>query len=178
MKHDDGRKSMRAIAIALACMLLAACGDEEHADIKSWMKEASKDLKGHVPPLPEVKEFPAIAYDAGNLVSPFEAKKIEPDKKAASGGGIKPDLNRRREPLEAYPLESLQMVGSISKQGNTIAIIKADKTTYYVRTGNYMGQNFGVITTVTEGDVTVKELVQDSTGDWIERTSSLQLQER
>lgn len=75
MKHDDGRKSMRAIAIALACMLLAACGDEEHADIKSWMKEASKDLKGHVPPLPEVKEFPAIAYDAGNLVSPFEAKK-------------------------------------------------------------------------------------------------------
>lgn len=87
-------------------------------------------------------------------------------------------MNRRREPLEAYPLESLQMVGSISKQGNTIAIIKADKTTYYVRTGNYMGQNFGVITTVTEGDVTVKELVQDSTGDWIERTSSLQLQER
>lgn len=169
---------MKKLGVALVIVVLAACGSEEHEDIKSWMRESTKDLKGRVQPLPEMKNFPVVAYDAGNLVSPFDPKKIEPEKKAAGGGGLKPDLNRRREPLESYPLESLKMVGSISKGTSTIAIVQVDKTVHHVRTGNYLGQNFGVITQITEGDLTLKELVQDSSGDWVERSSSLQLQER
>lgn len=169
---------MKKLCIVTMAVLLAGCGGEEHEDIKSWMKEATRDLKGRVAPLPEMKPFPTIAYDSGNLVSPFDSKKIEPEKKAASGGGLKPDMNRRREPLEAYPLESLRMVGSISKGTTTVAIVQADRTVHHVRSGNYLGQNFGVITNITEADLTLKELVQDSSGDWVERTSSLQLQER
>ncbi len=142
------------------------------------MKESTKDLKGRVPPLPEMKPFQTVAYDVGNLVSPFDPKKIEPDKKAVGGGGVRPDFNRRREPLEAYPLESLKMVGSISQRTTTVAVILADKTVHHVRTGNYLGQNFGVITAISEGELSLKELIQDSNGDWEERTSSLQLQEQ
>ena len=118
------------------------------------MNESAKDLMGKVPPLPEIKPFPVVAYDAINLVPPFAPSRIEPDKRATSTGlGPRPDLNRRREPLEAYPLESLKMVGSLL-------------------------QNFGVITGVTETEITLKELVEDSNGDWSERTSKMLLQEK
>lgn len=170
---------MNRLSILILAMFLGACGGEEHDDIKQWMKDATKDLKGRVPPLPEVKPFPVVAYDAGNLISPFDASKIEPEKNVAGGGGgLKPDLNRRREPLEAYPLESLRMVGTMSNAKTMIAIVQADRSVYNVRTGNYLGQNFGVITHIDEAELTLKELVQDATGDWIERTSTLQLQEK
>jgi type IV pilus assembly protein PilP len=158
---------------------LAACGGGEHEDLKQWMNESTKDLVGKVPPLPEIKPFPVVAYDAINLVSPFAPSRIEPDKRPVSTGiGPRPDLNRRKEPLEAFPLESLKMVGSMIQGNIKQAIVQADKSTYQVKVGNYMGQNFGVITSVTETEVTLKELVEDSNGDWSERTSKMLLQER
>lgn len=160
-------------------LLLSACGGDEHQDIKEWMKDASKDIKGHVLPLPEISPFPIVSYDATDMLNPFSPSKIEPDKKAeGSGGGIKPDLNRFREPLEAYPLESLRMVGLLKRGKMTNAIIRADNKAYLVKIGNYLGQNFGMVVDITESEVQLKELVQDSTGDWVERPSSLQLQER
>ena len=89
---------------------------------------------------------------------------------------MQPDLNRHREPLESYPLESLKYVGVLTKAKNSYAIVLADGSLYQVRVGNYMGQNFGVITKVSEEEVALKELVQDSAGDWVERESTLLLQ--
>ncbi len=143
------------------------------------MSESTKDLKGKVSALPEIKPFPVVAYESASLVSPFAASRIEPDKRAnATGVGPRPDLNRRKEPLEAYPLESLKMVGSLMQGNSKQAIVQADKTVYQIKVGNYMGQNFGVVTNVTESEVTLKELVEDANGDWSERTSKLMLQER
>lgn len=167
----------KALLIALA-LALAGCAAEEHEDLKKWMRDSTKDFKGKVPPLPEVKPQPIVAYEAGGLTSPFDGRKIEPEKKASGGGGLQPDLNRRREPLESYPLESLRMVGTLSQGRQTIAIVQADRNVHHVRTGNHMGQNFGVITGITDSALSLKELVQDSSGDWIERTSTLQLQEK
>jgi type IV pilus assembly protein PilP len=167
----------KLILAATLCLGLAACGGEEHQDLKAWMKDATKDFKGHVPPLPEIKPFPVVSYDAGDLVDPFRASKIEPVKKAGSGGGAgQPDFDRRKEPLEAYPLESLKMVGVIQQNRMTHAVILAGKSVYQVKIGNYMGQNFGIITNITDHEVQLRELVQDSSGDWTERTSSLELQ--
>lgn len=163
--------------IILSCLLLLGCGGEEHEDIKAWMQESTKDMKGRVPPLPQIKPFPLIAYDSGSLVDPFRAARIEPEKKAG-GGGLRPDFDRRREPLEAYPLESLKMVGTLQKKSAMHAIIQADKNVHQVRTGNYLGQNFGVVTRVTDSAVALKELIQDPNGDWTERESTLQLQEK
>ena len=97
--------------------------------------------------------------------------------KEGAGGGLAPDLNRRKEPLEAFPLEQLKMVGTLSQGKDTFAIVRADKTLYRVKKGNYMGQNFGLITDVTEGEIKLKEIVQDSAGDWAERQSVLPLLE-
>lgn len=169
---------MRRLALAVVACALTACGSGEHADLKQWMKESTQDLKGKIPPLPEIKPFPVIAYEADDLVDPFNPKKIEPEKKAGGGGGVQPDLNRRREPLEGYPLESLRMVGTLMKQSAVHAIIAADNTYHQVKVGNYMGQNFGVVTKISDAEVALKELVQDAAGDWTERTSTLQLQEK
>jgi len=169
---------MKKLIAVLACVGLSACGGDEHQDLKQWMAESTKDLKGKVPPLPEIRPYPVVAYDAVGLVEPFQASKIEPERKAGKGGGIQPDLNRRKEPLEAYPLESLRMVGTIMQGKAVNALIQADKNVYQVKVGNYMGQSFGVVTGISEAELTLKELVPDSLGDYAERTSTLQLQEK
>ena len=169
------RPTLRWCALALP-LALAACGNPDYQDIKDWMHESTRNLKGKVPALPQIRQNTAVSYEAGNLVDPFQARKIEPEKKAG-GGGPQPDLNRRKEPLESFPLETIRMVGTILKGKQLYALVQADRT-YLVRTGNYMGQNFGVITRITDGEIALKELVEDSSGDWTDRTSTLQLQEQ
>lgn len=169
-----------SIIVLPAILLLAACGGEEHQDMKNWMAETSKDMHGRVQPIPEIKPFPIISYDAGDLPEPFNPSKVVPEKRLG-GGGIQPDFDRPREPLEAYPLESLKMVGVMRKDKVLHALIQVDNTVYQVRPGNHMGQSFGVITSITDAQVSIKELVQDPTGqtaDWVERIATMQLQEQ
>jgi type IV pilus assembly protein PilP len=172
---------MRRLLPVIVPFLLVACGSEEHTDIKQWMTDATKDVRGRVPPLPEVKPFPVVSYDAGDLIDPFRPAKVEPEKKAA-GGGIKPDFDRRKEELERYPLEALKFVGLIRNDKTLFAVVIADRRVYRVKVGNYMGENFGRITAIEaspgmdEGQVIIKEQIQDPAGDWVERTSVLELQ--
>lgn len=168
---------MKRALILLASLTLGACGGEEHQDLRQWMKESTKDFKGKIPPLPEVKNFPVASYETADLLDPYNPLKIEPERKAG-GGGIKPDLDRRKEPLEAYPLESLKMVGTLMKGKLVHALVQADRSLYQVKIGNYMGQNFGIITDISDSEIKLKELVPDSIGDYAERTSTLQLQEK
>ena len=88
-----------------------------------------------------------------------------------------PDLNRPKEPLESFPLESIQMMGTITQQKETFALVKAGPNLYRIKRGSYMGQNFGVVTGIDEGQISLKELVQDTGGEWVERASALQLVE-
>ncbi len=169
---------MKRTLILIACLGLAACDGEEHQDLKQWMKEATRDFKSRVPPLPEIKPFPPVAYETMELVDPFRPAKIEPERKSGGGGGVQPDFNRRKEPLEAYPLESLKMIGTIRKAKLVHALIQADNNVYQVKIGNYMGQNFGIITSIGENEIALRELVADALGDYAERTSTLQLQEK
>jgi type IV pilus assembly protein PilP len=166
-------------ALILVTLLLAACGGEEHQDIKEWMADASKDMQGRVQPIPEIKPFPIVSYDAGDLPEPFNPAKVVPERRSG-GGGMQPDFDRPREPLEAYPLESLRMVGVVRKSKVLHALVQVDGTVYQVRPGNHLGQSFGVITSITEAQVNIKELAQDPSGqtaDWVERLATLQLQE-
>ena len=166
---------------ALACMAaLAACGGEQFGDLKNELNDMTKDLRGRVDPLPQVRPYEPVAYQAENEVDPFRPGRI--DVVLAGGatpaaGGRAPDLDRPKEPLEAYPLESIQMVGSLTQGRETFALVKAGPNLYRVRKGNYMGQNFGVITGIDESQISLKELIQEGSGEWVERSSSLQLQE-
>jgi type IV pilus assembly protein PilP len=169
----------RAILIA-AALLLAACDGGEQQELKSELAGLTKELRGKVQPLPVVKPYEPVPYTAYDLPDPFGPAKIQLAAKGAGaggGGGIKPDLNRPKEPLEAYPLESLRMVGTLERGKQTFGLVRADAGLYRVRIGNYMGQNFGVITKISEAEITLKELFQDAGGDWAERDSTLLLQE-
>ncbi len=158
----------------LALLVLAGCSDRQD-DIRSWMAEASRDLKPNLKPLPPIQKAIEVNYEGASLVDPFRPAKLEPDKK---GGQFAPDANRRREPLESYPLESLKMVGVLMKGGQSHAIVVVDKTLHQVKVGNYLGQNYGRITAIAESEITLKELVEDAGGEWTERISTLQLQEQ
>ena len=163
------------IAVLCGTLLLAACGGGEFSDLKEFVEKSGEGVRGRVDPLPQVIAYEPMSYEAYDLPDPFQPRKIEPDKTTV-GGGAGPDLNRRKEALEAYPLESLTMVGTLEKGKRRWALITTpDKNLYRVTTGNYMGQNFGVVAMITETGVTLKELIQDTSGSWSERTSELQL---
>ena len=155
--------------------LLAACGGESHSDLRAWMQEQGRGVKGKLDPLPQVKPYEPFAYNAFDLNDPFKPRKIEP---VRGGSKLAPDLNRRKEPLEAFPLESLQMVGTLQRGKNRFALVRTtDKDIYQVKVGNYMGQNFGVVVDINDSEIRLKELVQDGAGDWTERSSTIQLAE-
>jgi type IV pilus assembly protein PilP len=165
-------RSWLALAVG-ACLALAGCGGDSHQDLRAWMAEQGKGVKGRLDPLPQVRPYEPFAYNAFDLPDPFKPRKIEPAKGTSK---LAPDLNRRKEPLEGYPLESLNMVGTLQKDKTIYALVRTpDKDLYQVRAGNHLGQNYGVITGVTDGEVRLKELVQDGAGDWTERSSRLQL---
>jgi type IV pilus assembly protein PilP len=162
-----------ALACLLALAALAGCGGESHQDLRAWMADQAKGAKGKLEPLPQMKPYEPFAYNAFDLSDPFKPRKIEPNK---SGSKLAPDMNRRKEPLEAFPLESLNMVGSMQQGRTTFALVRTpEKDVYQVRPGNHMGQDFGVVVAVTDGEIVLKELIQDSAGDWTERNSTLQL---
>ncbi len=165
-----------AVAAALT-VVLSACGADEHQDIKNWMQTEQAGMRGRVPPLPQLKTFAVVDFDAASVGDPFQASKLDPEKRGT--GANRPDTNRRREPLEAYPLESLKLVGMmISKDGKPVALVQADKTIFQIHTGNYIGQNFGLVTKISETELALKELIEDANGDWVERMGTMQLQEQ
>jgi type IV pilus assembly protein PilP len=172
---------MRRLAITLGVALaLAGCEGGEQQELRAELAGMTKDLRGKVDPLPVVKAYEPVPYTAYDLADPFGPAKIQlvAAKGAGQGaGGLQPDLSRPKEPLEAYPLESLKMVGTLERARQTYALVRADAGLYRVRVGNYLGQNFGVITKITDSEVALRELVQDAGGDWTERESTLLLQE-
>jgi len=167
--------SPRALTTAALALALSACGGESHQDLRAWMSDQGKGARGKLDPVPQIRPYEPFAYNAFDQPDPFKPRKIEP---AKGGNKLAPDLARRREPLESFPLESLTMVGTLEKNKSVFALIRTpEKDVYQVRSGNYLGQDYGVIVGISDTEIKLKELVQDGAGDWTERTSSLQLQQ-
>ena len=173
------RRVGRAAAV-LAVVLLAACSGEQE-ELQDWMEQQRREVKPSVQPLSPPRKFDPQAYAATAGVEPFSPQKLtvalkqearQPNSLLAS------EFNRRKEPLEAYPLDSMTMVGSVVKNGRNYALLRVDNLLYQVKPGDYLGQNYGKIVKITETDVSLREIVQDAAGEWIERPSALQLQEQ
>jgi type IV pilus assembly protein PilP len=164
--------------LLLSVLMLSACSGHEEDDLDRWMKERKAQIKGKVEPLPEIKKYEPFSYNAdGSLSDPFRGRK------AASGGaatsGLQPNLNRPKEPLESFPLESLKFVGYVEQGKKGVALMAApDKTVYQVRVGNYMGQNYGLVKSLSKDEVVVKEMVQDGTSEYVERLVTINPQEQ
>lgn len=173
----------RKFCALAACLLLVACGEGEHEDLKQWMTDNSSGLRGNIPKLPEVKPYEPIPYDAESLMDPFKPGKIEPESKykqlSGKGGVFQPDFEARElrnSLLEKYPLESFKMIGYLNVNRQPIAAIQVQDKVKQVKVGDYMGLDFGMVTKITDSEVLLRELIEDSAGDWSERKSSLYLQ--
>ena len=172
------------LVAAVAVVLLAGCGSSQQEEVQEWMAQQRAQTRPKVQPIPEPKKFSPQAYTMETAFDPFSNQKLtqalkrETTQSTSSAALLAPELSRRKEPLESYPLDTMSMVGSLVKKGQPVALVRVDKLLYQVRPGNYLGQNYGKITKVGEADVVLREIVQDAAGEWIERTATLQLQER
>ena len=181
---SSGKKmSMSVAMLLLALSLLSACGSSDQEQLQQWMTEQRNSTKSKIERLPEPTKFSPQAYTQEGSIDPFSSQKLaqalkrESNQAAANAALIAPELARRKEPLEASPLDAAVMVGSLIKSGQPVALVRVDNLLYRVRVGNYLGQNYGRITKVSETGLTMREIVQDAAGEWIERSATLQLQE-
>lgn len=165
----------RYLLLVIAIGLLSACDSSQGDDLDKFIRDAGKDMRVKIPPIPEVKAYFPVDYNAdGSLIDPFK-----PRKATSKGGAAEPDMSRPRDPLEAFPLPSLQYVGLLSNKKQKYGLVKTpENITQQVKVGSYMGQNFGRVTEITESEIKLKETVQDdATGDWVEHATSINLQE-
>jgi type IV pilus assembly protein PilP len=166
---------------ALAVAGCSASGDDE---LRLWMAEQKTQTRPRIAPISEPKQFKPESYAQVTAVEPFSSQKLtqalkrESMQSPANGALIAPELARRKEALESFPLDSMVLVGSMVRAGQPVALVKVDNLLYQVRPGNHLGQNYGRVTKIVETEVTLREIVQDAVGEWIERTATLQLQER
>lgn len=168
---------MKRIILLGFLLSLGACSGGVHDDLEQFVQNAGQGMHGKVAPIPEVKPYEPFIYEAFNEPDPFKPRKLKPS--SGSGGGlIQPDLNRRKEALESFELEKLKMVGTLEQGGVIYALIKApDNSLHRVKAGNHLGVNYGTIVTVFASEVRVKEIVEDSAGDWSEKENSITLVE-
>jgi type IV pilus assembly protein PilP len=167
------------IGSLLAATLLAGCGDSDVREVRDWMEQVKRDTRPAVKPLPEPKDFLPYAYGAKDAVDPFDPNKLLGElarAAATSNNPNQPDLQRQRELLETFPLDTMQMVGMMEKGGTRFALLQVERSLYQVKAGQRIGQNFGVVTRVSEDAVDIREVVQDAAGEWTQRVTKLELQ--
>jgi type IV pilus assembly protein PilP len=174
-------QALRTVGVLLAAsVLLVACGGDQD-ELQQWMEQQKREVKPSVEPLSAPKKFNPQAYVAIGAVEPFSTQKLTVALKQEArqpNSLLAAEINRRKEPLEAYPVDSMAMVGSLTRNGHPYALLKVDSLLYQVKQGDYLGQNYGKITKISETNLAYREIVQDAAGEWIERNSALQLQEK
>ena len=169
--------------LGVAVVGLSGCMGSEQEDLQRWMAEQRAQVRPSVPPITEPKKFTPQAYTEASAFEPFNMQKLtqalrRDSSQPSTSGLIAPELARRKEALEAFPLDSMAMVGSMNRNGQPVALVTVDKLLYQVRVGNYLGLNYGRITRISETELGLREIVQDAAGEWIERPATLVLQER
>jgi type IV pilus assembly protein PilP len=171
----------KVIGIMLVAAGLSAC-DSDQEDLQRWMAEQRAQVKPSVSRITEPKKFTPQTYTEASSFEPFNMLKLtqalrRESNQPSTSELIAPELARRKEALEAFPLDAMAMVGSMNRNGQPVALVRVDKLLYKVRVGEYLGLNYGRITRINETEVALREIVQDAAGEWIERVATLQLQE-
>ncbi len=162
-------------------VLLVGCGDGNFSDLQQYITDVKAKPKGTIESLPEIKAVEPFVFKPEGLRDPFKAISESEDVEDAGitvGSGIRPDTSRRKEELEAFPLDSLRMVGTVVMKGNLWGLIKAgDKTIHRVQVGNHLGKNYGKIIRILTDKIELMEIVPDKPGTWREQQTSLALTE-
>ncbi len=170
------RQPYSLILVLLASIMIVGCADGDYSDLDTFIKNSGNGLRGKVDPLPEVRPYTHFTYEAFDMLNPFVPRKNENTQPATSK--LRPDLARRKEVLENFPLENLEMVGSLRQHNEVFALIRSpDGALHRVKTGNYLGQDFGEINQISESEVKISEIIQDGVSEWSPRVSTLMLKD-
>ncbi len=175
--------SWKSGASVLLAFSLVACADAGDDELRNWMVDQRNSMRPKKVLVSEPKAFKPQAYSDKDLLDPFNFRKLtsgfqnDAANPIINSALIAPELSRRKEPLENFPLDTMGFVGSLKKTDKQAALLRVDKLIYQVNVGSYIGQNYGKITQITETELSVREIVQDAAGEWIERQAVLQLQE-
>jgi type IV pilus assembly protein PilP len=167
------------VLLSVVLVILNGCSSK-YQDIQQWMSQQRQAVTPRVVPIAKPVPFVPAAYTESAGVDPFQADRLTRVLKEQNSGNdalLRAEINRRKEPLEAFPLDTMTMVGSLNKNGEQVALIKTNNLIYQIRIGNYLGQDYGKVIKITEDAIELREIVQDSSGEWIERNTTLQLQQ-
>lgn len=173
--------------VVLGCMfstslLLTGCLGSKDAELQQWMVEQKGNTPAKIAPITAPKKFVPQAYTQQAAMEPFNNQKLlqalrkDSSQSAANLALISPELARRKEALESFPLDTVSMVGTLNKKNTPVALLRVDKLLYQAKVGNYVGQNYGRITKITDAEIVLREIAQDASGEWTERKVNLQLQ--
>lgn len=170
---------IRTALLLASLLVVAGCGGEQN-ELRAWMDGVRKSTPMTVGKVDEPRRFEPFRYENSTQIDPFSTAKMSAlmERVGRARGGVAPDLRRTREALENFALDQIQLVGHLRRDRVATAIFQVDRLVYQARVGNHVGQNFGRITRITEDAVTLKELVQDASGEWVERETVMQLQEK
>ena len=173
----NGKMGKPLLVSGLVAVSLAGCSGSQQGSIDQWMKQEAAQMKPYVEPLPQLQVFPVVAYKNDNMTNPFDVARVVPER-VSTGPGPEEEV-RQPEPLEAYPLQSLVMIGTLKdeKDGRIHALIQPDASqkVFQVATNNYMGTDYGRIVKIEETQITLRELVADQDGVWVERMTTVSL---
>jgi len=162
-------------------MLLAGCSNDDFSDLSQYISSVKARPKGSIEKLPEIKTIEPFIFKPEELRDPFkplEQPEQTENTGAETGNGLKPDFTRRKEELEAFPLDGLKMVGTVDMKSTLWGLVKAtDNTVHRVQVGNYMGKNFGKIIRISTDKIELMEILPDKPGTWREQQTSLALTE-
>jgi len=164
--------------------LVAACGSSSRDELSQWMAEQKAQTQPKIKQVTPPKPFKPEPYKLFAELDPFSKQKLiqvltkDANQATVNNTLIAPELARRKEPLEEFPLDTMALVGSLVRDKQPVALIKVGPLLYQVRLGDHLGQNYGRVVKIVENEVILREIVQDAVGEWIERTASLLLQER
>ena len=181
MDQSRGSLALRWMGAGMLVLTLGACGrgvtstPGDAPNLDKWVADVRARPAPPLEPLPVMQQFETFEYAAQDLRDPFSDAWNNPD----GGSGLRPDPNRRKEPLEQYPLDSLDMVGTIGAGGGLVALVMApDRVTHRIRPGAYLGQSDGRVTSIAEDKIELVELVPDGAGGWLERPASIALEDQ
>lgn len=171
----------RVAALLGAAAILAtltACGGQQD-DLNRYITEVKARPATPIPPIPAVRTYTPYKYEGLLGRDPFRQSTSEgSDQVAASGPakGPRPDLQRPREYLERFELDTLVMVGTFSKESSDWALVKdPDGVVHRVAVGNYMGKNHGKVSMISNDEVQLSEFIADGVGGWLVRDASIAL---
>lgn len=182
MNQSSLQKSTLLVLLLPLLAVMTGCFGSQNDELQQWMVAQKGNTPVKIKPISEPKKFIPQAYTQASAMEPFNNQKLlqalrrDSSQSAANLALISPELARRKDTLESFPLDTVAMVGSLNKNNTLVGLLRVDKLLYQVRVGNYIGQNYGRVTKITDSEIMLREIAQDAAGEWIERKVNLQLQ--